>query len=178
MTPRAPLSLFRRFRRNENGSATIDFAIMFPLFIMALMASVELGFISLKHMMLERALDLTVREIRLGTGSAPQHDDIKRQICARAPMLDDCDANLRLELVRMNLRTWSAPPTDIDCIDKSEEVKPVRTFENGNVNELMLLRACALFKPIIPTSGLGKALDTTAGYAALVAQSAFVQEPK
>lgn len=172
-------TFLRRFRRDESGSSVIDFAIMFPLFIFALMASVELGFISIKHMMLERALDLTVREIRLGTGKAPQHDKIKKDICTRAPMLDDCEDNLRLEMVRLNLRSWQAPPDDIDCIDKADTAKPVRTFSNGNVNELMLLRACALFKPIIPSSGLGKALDKDgAGYAAMVAQSAFVQEPK
>lgn len=176
MTQRIPH--LRRFRRDENGSATIDLAIMFPLFIMAMMASVELGFISIKHMMLERALDLTVREIRLGTGSAPQHDKIKQDICNRAPMLEDCETNLRLEMVRLNLRTWTAPPGDIDCVEKSEVVNPVRSFSHGNVNELMLLRACALFEPLIPSSGLGKALDKEAGFAAMIAQSAFVQEPK
>ncbi len=176
MTQRIPL--LRRFRRDENGSATIDFAIMFPLFILALMSSVELGFISIKHMMLERALDLTVREIRLGTGSAPQHDEIKQDICDRAPMLEDCENNLRLEMVRLNLRTWTAPPNDFDCIEKTDVVKPVRTFANGNVNELMLLRACVLFEPIIPASALGKALDKDGGFAAMIAQSAFVQEPK
>lgn len=172
------IPLLRRFRRDENGSATIDLAIMFPLFIMAMMASVELGFISIKHMMLERALDLTMREIRLGTGSAPQHDKIKQDICNRAPMLEDCEINLRLEMVRLNLRTWTAPPGAIDCVEKSEVVNPVRSFSHGNVNELMLLRACALFEPLIPSSGLGKALDKQSGFAAMIAQSAFVQEPK
>lgn len=171
--------VLKRFRRDETGSSVVDFAIMFPLFIMALMASLELGFISIKHMMLERALDLTVREIRLGTGTALTHDGLKKDICDRAGLLDDCEDNLRLEMVRLNLRSWQAPNPAIDCIDKAETVKPVRTFTNGNVNELMLLRACALFKPIIPSSGLGKALDKDgAGYAAMVAQSAFVQEPK
>lgn len=173
------ISKLRGLYRDERGSSTIDFVIMFPLFILALTSSVELGFISMRHMMLERALDLTVRDIRLGTGSAPQHDDIKKSICDRASMIEDCENNLRLEMIRLNLRSWSNPPGDIDCIDHSETVKPVRQFDNGNVNELMLLRACALFKPIIPASGLGKELTVDgAGYAAMVAQSAFVQEPK
>jgi len=179
MSKHHPFRILRRFRKDEDGSQVIDFAIMLPLFIMAMMSSVELGFVSIKHMMLERALALTVREIRLGTGSAPQHNDIKDKICARAPMLDNCENNLRLEMVKLNLRTWANPPATVDCIDHSEDVKPVREFTSGNVNDLMLLRACALFKPILPGSGLGKALDKDgAGYAALVAQSACVQEPK
>ena len=179
MTTRALKSFFSRFRKDEDCSQIVDFAIMMPLFLMAMMSSVELRFISLKHIMLERALDLTVREIRLGTGAAPQHDEIKQKICDRAPMLDDCDNNLRLEMVKLNLRSWQAPKSNVDCIDRSQDVKPVREFTNGNINELMLLRACALFKPIMPGSGLGRALETDgAGYAAMIAQSAFVQEPK
>ncbi len=172
-------SFLRRFRREDSGSLTIEFAIMFPLFITAMMGTVELGMITLKQTMLERALDLTVREIRLGTGKIPQHDDIKKKICDRAEMLDNCSKNLRLEMIRLNMRAWVAPRTDIDCVENPEVVKPARTFENGNVNELMLLRACVLFKPIIPSTGLGKALQkNNGGFAAMVAQSAFVQEPK
>ena len=55
----------------------------------------ELGFVTMQHSMLDRAMDMTVRDIRLGTGTAPQHDDIKDMICARAGFIPDCDTSLR-----------------------------------------------------------------------------------
>ena len=78
----------------------------------------------------------------------------------------------------MERDTVSMPGT-ADCSDSSEEVQPVRSFVNGQENELMILRACAKFDPIFPTSGLGKQLAKDgAGQAALIATSAFVQEPE
>lgn len=168
----------RRWLRREDGSATVEFAILFPAFIMIFLSSVELGMITLRHAMLERGMDMAVRNIRLGTGTAPQHDQIKAEICEFAGVIPGCKTTLRLEMVPVNLRNAVSVPTDIDCVDTSEEVQPVRTFVNGQENELMILRACVKFDPIFPTTGLGKQLRTDgAGQAALVVSSAFVQEP-
>lgn len=168
----------RRWLRREDGSATIEFAILFPVFIMIFLSSVELGMITLRHAMLERGMDMAVRNIRLGTGTAPQHDEIKAEICEFAGVIPGCATTLRLEMVPVNLRTAVSVPTDVDCVDTSEEVQPVRAFVNGQENELMILRACVKFDPIFPTTGLGRQLKTdSAGQAALVVSSAFVQEP-
>ncbi|WP_306005293.1 TadE/TadG family type IV pilus assembly protein [Aquicoccus porphyridii] len=168
----------RRWLRREDGSATIEFAILFPVFIMIFLSSVELGMITLRHAMLERGMDMAVRNIRLGTGTAPQHDEIKAEICEFAGVIPGCATTLRLEMVPVNLRTAVSVPTDVDCVDTSEEVQPVRAFVNGQENELMILRACVKFDPIFPTTGLGRQLRTdSAGQAALVVSSAFVQEP-
>ena len=69
---RRTLTFLRRFRRSERGAATIEFVITFPALLMMLASAVDLGFISLRHSMLESAMDQVVRDIRLGTGSAPR----------------------------------------------------------------------------------------------------------
>lgn len=172
-------SFLKRLWNKEDGTATVEFAIVFPFFISLFLSSVELGMITLRHTMLERGLDLAVRDIRLSTGTAPQHDDIKDDICEYAGLIPDCTVSLRLEMVQIDLRDSVSMPTDVDCVDASKEVEPVRSFVNGRENELMILRACVKYDPIFPTSGLGKQLDTDgAGQAALVAMSAFVQEPE
>lgn len=176
---RALFTRLRRFRRREDGSATIEFAITFPSLLFLILSAVELGFVTLQHAMLERAMDMTVRDIRLGTGTAPQHDDIKDLICTRAGFISDCSDNLRLEMIQVDPRNWSAPPADADCTDKSEDVEPVRSFVNGQDNELMILRACAKIEPVFPTTGLGaNMVKDGAGHFALVSSSAFVQEPQ
>jgi Flp pilus assembly pilin Flp len=176
---RALQRTLRRLVRREDGNATIEFAILFPLLAFTLISSVELGLITVKSTMLERALDMTVRDIRLSTGTAPQHDEIKALICERGVMLKNCNSSLRLEMVRLDPRNWSGPPAVADCVDTSDEVAPVREFVHGRENEMMFLRACVKIDPIFPTAGLGSQLAKDgAGQYALVATSAFVQEPR
>lgn len=168
-----------RFWRAEDGNATIEFAITFPAMITIMLSGLELGFVSLQHSMLERAMDLTVREIRLGTGTAPQHDDIKDMICDRAAFISNCSSSLRLEMIQVDPRSWAGLNSDPDCTDKSEEVLPVRNFTNGQENDLMILRACAKIDPVFPTAGLGQNMVKDAyGQYSLTATTVFVQEPR
>ena len=177
---RAFANTVRRFRKSESGHATIEFALVFPSMLFLLLSGVELGLISLQHAMLERAMDITVRDIRLGTGSAPQHDEIKDLLCERAGFIADCRDNMQLEMVQVDPRNWSGISQDATCTDKSEEVAPVTVFKNdAGDNALMVLRACAKIDPIFPTTGLGKSLKKDgAGQYALVTTTAFVQEPE
>lgn len=165
--------------KGESGSATVEFAIMFPFYITLFLSSVELGMIHFRHSMLERGLDLAVRDIRLGTGTNPSHDDIKDAICEFAGVLPQCGDNLRLEMILVDPRAYVAPAASADCIDHSEESNPMRSFEHGGSNQMMLLRACYVFSPIFPTAGLGyHAVKDGAGNVAMTAASAFVQEPR
>lgn len=168
-----------RFLRAEDGSPTVEFALCAPVMVMLVVSGFEISQISMNHMLLERALDMTVRDIRLGTGAAPQHDQIKAAICKRAAFLSDCENSLRLEMVRLDPRNWSGIETTADCTDKSDNVTPVRNFTVGQDNDLMILRACAKQAPFFPTTGLGASLkkDGNGDYA-LVSTSVFVQEPR
>lgn len=173
------LKPFRRFAREEDGNATIEFAVLFVPLFAPLLWAVELGVIHVNYAMLERAVDTTVRDLRLGTGSAPQHDEIRDVICDRAAFVQDCQNNLRIEMVRIDPYNWQAPPAAIDCTDVSEPVEPVRSFVNGASNELMFMRVCAKFDPFMPHIGMaGKMVTDGAGKYALVSSSAFVQEPR
>lgn len=168
-----------RFRRDEDGTSTIEFAVYFTVFFMVFAAGVEIAYINLRHSMLERAVDLTVRDIRISTGAIPTYAEVKARICADATILDDCDGNLMLEMVETNPRNfWSFDPNP-DCRNAEEDPRPVRTFTPGKDNALMLLRACLKYKPMMPTTQFGKKLNTdTQGYAQMIVTSAFVQEPR
>ena len=168
----------RKFHSREDGSTTVEFALLLPLFLMPLFSSVELGIIALRQTMLERAMDITVREIRLTTGDAPQHDEIRDRICDRALFVSDCTSSLRLEMVQFDPFIWTDIDPVPDCVDSIENVQPVREFVNGQSNELMYMRACMKFTPIFPTWGLGSGLiKDEEGHASLFASSVFVQEP-
>lgn len=173
------LSAGLRFREREDGNATVEFAIVIPVMLMILMSTVELGLITVRQSMLERALDQTVRDIRLGTGEDMQHDQIRDTVCARSGFIDSCQTSLRLEMVQVDPFAWTAIDPAPDCINRIEEVQPVRNFVNGQSNELMFIRACMKFNPIFPYWGLGDNLGKDAdGRVRLFASSAFVQEPR
>jgi hypothetical protein len=81
-------------------------------------------------------------------------------------------------MITVDPRNFQTLPTDIDCIDKSEPVTPERGFTLGQQHDLMMLRACLKFDPMLPTSRLGfKYATDGSGQSAMYAISAFVQEP-
>jgi hypothetical protein len=177
------LSPFRRFRRREDGSMTIEFVILVPLFFSMFLASVEFGIFAVRQMFLDRGLDMTVRTIRLNTAIPFNHDSVKAMICQNSGFLssgvtDNCAATLRLEMLPRDPRAFVALDVQADCVDVSQPVNPPRNFTNGAEHELMVLRACVKFDPVFPTTGLGFAFAKDgSGKAALLSTSAFVQEP-
>lgn len=177
----ASLRPLRRFRKDTDATVTVEFAILMPLFLMFLFSTVELGMLILRQSQLERALDIAVREIRLTTGAAPQHDVVRDQICEISGFIDNCSSSLRLEMIQLDPFAWVPVNEQPDCISKPEEILPVRGFSNdGESNDLMLIRACMRFKPIFSDWGFGENLSTAdpEGLVSLVATSAFVQEPR
>lgn len=168
----------RRFRRSESGSATLDFVLMFPAVMLIFTSSYESGVLSTRHVMLERGLDTTVRDVRIGRIPNPTHERLVERICEIASIIPDCTSNVRLEMVPRDPRNWTAPSNTVMCVDRADLGPPVLNFNTGLNNQLMVLRACALFDPMIPTTGLGKQIPKESGGAyALVATSAYVMEP-
>lgn len=173
-------SALARFCRDEQGGASvIEFAIVVPLFALFLGAMVELGWMNIRHAMLERGLDTTVREIRLSTGFVPSYEAIRDRICDSAGILPDCQATLRLEMKVVDPRAFVSIPARAECQNSIEDPRPLRNFQSGEDNDMMLLRACYKFKPVFPTTGLGGSLtQDDEGFTAIVSTSAFVQEPR
>ncbi|MEP4804316.1 MAG: TadE/TadG family type IV pilus assembly protein, partial [Hyphomicrobiales bacterium] len=114
------ISALAKLRRHEDGNATVEFVIVFPAIFFLVLAGLELGIVTLKHAQLERAVDLTVRDIRLNTGINPQHDDIKALICSRASFIKNCETSVRLEMIRQDPFEAMKVPTVPDCTDLSE----------------------------------------------------------
>lgn len=171
-------TLLIRFGREETGSMVVPFALWFPLFAAILFSAIEIGAVSLRHTVLEAALDDAVREIRLGTGTITSHDDVKDKICAQATILPDCATTLRLEMKTKDMRNFTPEIGDPDCIDVALPIQPVRSFQNGTSNQTMLMIACYRYKPVVSHLGLGVALKKdSSGNTTLFSSTAFVQEP-
>ncbi|SEK54403.1 TadE/TadG family type IV pilus assembly protein [Roseovarius nanhaiticus] len=168
----------KRLLRREDGNASVEFIVIVPLYLTLLTMSVELSMITLRQTMLERGLDIAVRDIRLGTGTNPTHDAIKRRICEEVYVIDDCFNSIKLEMVPSDMRNLTTLGGEAMCTDKEETGTPVLSFTPGQQNQLMFLRACAKFDPLFPTWQLARSLKKdNSGQVAIVSMSAFVQEP-
>lgn len=168
----------RRFRFKEDGNAAVEFVITAPLVLVLMLAGVEMGIMTIRHAILERAMDDTVRWVRLNTGAAPTHGELKAMICS-ANVVPDCQENLHLEMLVRDLRNWQPLPEQYTCTDQSLTIQPMSEFSLGMDNELVVLRACAKFTPLFPNAMFGSILTTdAAGDAMLTNTTAFVQEPR
>ncbi|WP_323770434.1 pilus assembly protein [Antarctobacter sp.] len=174
---RAFLSPLRRFWAEEAGNAVVPYALWLPLFIAMIVSTVEVGTITVRHTQLERALDQTVREVKIGV-TAPTHDALKAAICEKTTVLQNCTGTLHLEMIPLDMRNYADPPATADCVDVSQEATPQRNFSHGGGGQLMFLRACYKFRPATPAATLNASLPKDAlGYTAIVSTSAFVYEP-
>ena len=166
------------FRRRESGAATVEFALIFPAYIFVFLSAFEVGLANIRMVMIERASDLAVRALRLNTGNPPSYNDIKTAVCNAAGIIPECMDFIQIELQPVSTTTWNLLDNNADCIDRASTIDPVVAFSNGQQNELMIVRVCAVVDPIFPAMGMGLIMpkDETGGYR-LVASTAFVNEP-
>ena len=175
--------LFRRFRNDESGTASLEFVLVFPVFFTFVLMTYESGMISARHVMLEHGVDKTVRNVRTGIIPVPDRALLRQSICDHSRIIPDCMNQLEIELLPRNPTSWVAIPSNFRCIDRGEVTQvPVEVGESAN-NQLMFLRACVRIDPFLPTTGLGKAVvESNSGTAAggsyaLTATGAFVVDP-
>ncbi|WP_243405079.1 TadE/TadG family type IV pilus assembly protein [Pelagivirga sediminicola] len=179
--------------RREDGNASIEFVILFPMYLALMAMSLELSMITLRQTLLERGLDIAVRDIRLGTGLYVQsyesqeendaaaeryHDKIKERICDEAFAFIDCENSIKLEMVRSDMRNLVKLGGDVMCTDREETGKATYHLEPGQQNDLMFLRACVKYDPLFPTWHIARTLKKdNSGQLSIISMSAFVMEP-
>lgn len=173
------IARYARFRRDESGSATIEFALLLPLMVTIFLSSFELGMLAARNAMLDRGLDVAVRELRLGMLTPLTEENLRDRVCEAAVIVPDCEAHLRLEMLPLDPRNLSLIPAQADCIDIGNPDAPLRNFVPGVNNQLVMIRACVLIDPLSPVTGLGKILSEARadGAYALTSTAAYVVEP-
>ena len=172
----------RKFRRADGGNATIEFVLLFPVFIFLFLVGFESGYYMVRNVVLERAVDIAVRDIRLGNGRIPQFDDLKANICNNAGILPDCVNSIQIEMQQVDITPGSVASmqTAARCVDKQSTADSLTgtTYDLGAVNSMMIVRVCSLQQPLFPTTslGVGMGVDSEGNYA-MVTTTAFVNEP-
>lgn len=168
----------RKLLRSERGAASVEFVIVFPFFVGIFLSAFDVAMMNLRAVMMERATDQVVRAIRLSSGATLDYDTVKSDICQQAFMIPDCQNSLMIELIAVNTTSWNGLQHRPACVARGNPIQPLVKFKNGQQNELMLIRVCAVVDPFFPGIGVGRSMpkDPSGGYQ-VIATSAFVNEP-
>lgn len=165
------------FVRSEAANATVEFVIIAPVLLWFVFSTFETGWLMTRKTMLDRGLNMAIRELRLGLIEDPDHAKLKARVCERTRVLRNCIASIHLELTPITVN-GGIPDTKATCVDRSGEVEPVVDFSPGAREEIMFVRACLIVDPLLPGFGIGSMLSKDAtGGVTLIAKSAFMNEP-
>mgnify|MGYP003471901872 CR=1 FL=1 len=183
------------FLADETGTASIEFVLIVPLILTIFFASFESSYYMVRHVMLERSVDILVRDIRLGKmdymktmTQAEQHASLKTALCTISILnsKQGCVDSMTIWLQAINTADFAmvAPPRS--CVDRTEPIDPsdpgpsTTEFKLGEDNEIMLMRICIKEEPLFPTTIVGAGLIKDGegdGAYALMTTSIFVNEP-
>ena len=161
----------RHFLKAEHASATVEFVFAFPVVFAMFVIILELCFLMARSTLLQQALDVTMREVRLGTIVNPTVNDLEQQVCEGMITVPDCQESMVLEFTRVNTATFAMPGQQAPCTRRTEAIMSARsgeTYDTGTENELMVVRACLVVDTITPL--MDDAFE-------LFARTAFVNEP-
>lgn len=167
----------RRFVRETSGASALEFALVAPLFFAILFSVAEAGWMMTRAILLDRALDLAVRELRVDSSDGLTADAVRRLICDEAMVIPNCARSIAVELSRIQSDTDfpSASPT---CVDRNAGAAAAPQFYGSARATIMLIRVCATATPLTPLLGMGLNMqkDGNDDYN-LVSISAFMTEP-
>ena len=167
----------------ERGAISVEFVLLVPAVIAIFISSFEGSILLARQVMLERALDLVVRDIRLDTGNTVSQGQVRSQLCANARILPDCQQNMLIEMTRIDQSNYATPASDAPCVNQLTSVVPPARWENDRAGKMILIRACYSMEPSLPLRVLASAPTLGANLVAdedgairIVTASAFVVE--
>jgi hypothetical protein len=179
---------FRQFVRHEEGTATMEFVLTFPVLIIIFCASFESSFFMVRSVSLERSVDIVVRDLRLGKLGAIDPAGLKKLICARSAVLGNvskCETAMAIELRPISTTNFAMPTTPATCVDRRAAIDPSVSssppaFILGTDNEIMLMRVCLKANPMFATTVFGVRMSspTLDGGYSIITASTFVIEPR
>jgi hypothetical protein len=174
-----------QFLRDDGGSATIEFLVVFPTVFTIFTASVESSVYMVRYVMFDRSIDLVVRNLRLGTYGTMTHQLLKEKICENGMLVaskSQCLNAMKIWMQPIDTGNFAMGSTTAACVDKADEInagEPVPAdFSYGVDNDIMLIRVCMKEWPMFPTTGVSVKLPTQSdGSVAMIVSSVFVNEP-
>jgi Flp pilus assembly protein TadG len=168
------LRVFPRFRRNEDGVAAVEFALVAGPFLFLLFAIIEFALVFFASQVLETATASASRLIMTGQAQSRNFDQsaFKTEICNKASALMTCSG------IAVDVRTYTS-------FGSATTNKPVSggavnysgmTYNQGSGGDIVVVRAVYEWPVMMPTFGMTIG-DLSNGKRLLMATAAFRNEP-
>jgi Flp pilus assembly protein TadG len=164
-----------RFRRDQNGGAAVEFALLAVPFLVLLIAIFETALLFLAGQVLETGVAETARMIRTGQAQHSEFDreDFRQAICDASVVLISCQGKLTVDV--RTAESFSAADLTAPIVDGKLDGENF-VFEPGNGSDIVVVRA--FFEWPTFMRAFGQDFSTLAnGNHLLSATAAFRNEP-
>lgn len=149
--------LLPRFRRNRDGTAAVEFAIVAAPFFAMMLAIFETAFVFFGELMLETGLQDAARMVRTGQAHEQGFDEnaFRQAVCDNMLGMLSCDESLIIDVRAFgDFNQIVIPP----ALNGDGELNDNFTYDHGTQGSTIVARAFYvwhLFTPMTSTSGLG-----------------------
>ena len=157
--------------------------MLLPAFLMVFLPSFDASILLTRQVMLERAVDIVVRDIRLETPMTQTQRQLTSRICDRARILPDCRQNLLVEMPEIAAPLYKLPDADAPCVNQLMSIVPKAPLITERSGKMILLRACYSVEPVLPLAVLSvnrtlasNLVNADDGTVRMVTSTAFVVE--
>lgn len=170
------LKSLHRFRRHQDGSAAIEFAIILPVFLLMLVGMVQIPLVFVAGQHLESATTRVGRLIQTGQvqsqGLTPAQ--FRSALCEQMGALLNCsNTNLRIEVRKLS--SFASVPRGIP-IDEEGNFEEEVVYQPGNAGEVVAVRVFYRF-PIWLSAMLPTLANLPNGSRLLASSVVFQNEP-
>jgi hypothetical protein len=171
----------RSWATRQDGAVTVEFVVVVPFVLTLFFASVDVGVTMLRQVMLDRAVDMAVREVRLGRVPSDGSVTMAQMICDRAILFSDCHDNIAVEMQPIDTTNFNGLNDPVRCVNRELDITPAVAFNpgaGGAAQELMLIRTCVSANPFIRLTGFFTAMPINPeGDYVIASRGIFVNEP-
>lgn len=167
--------LLRRFARQEDGAAAIEFAMVITPFLALMFAVIETAIVFFAGQTLETATADSARLIMTGQAQQQAFDQVKFKdaVCARVFALFDCKNELIVDVRKYS--SFSNAQTG-KPIDANGNLEKNFVYQPGCPGDIVVVRIMYPWPVYVSLLGLNLA-DMANGKRLLMATSAFRNEP-
>ena len=174
----------RRYLKNKEGTAAIEFAILAIPFFMLLFAVLELAIVFFINSTLNHAVSEAGRQIRTGNFQAcGTQDNFKKLVCENMSGLGNCEKRLRVDVVTGNnfgsvaLPQPPEPPEPDPKDPNATDDIPNGEWINTTANAPVVIRGLYYHKLVLPPQLTRLESIEGKGIRLLNATTAFKNEP-
>jgi Flp pilus assembly protein TadG len=167
--------IIRRFERDRDGTAAVEFAFVAGPFLFLLFAIIEVAMVFFAGQVLETATSTASRLIMTGQAQTQNFDQaaFKNAICEKTSALMTCSG------IAVDVRTYTSfgsatqakPTTGAGAVNYSG-----MTYNQGSGGDIVVVRVVYEWPVLMPSFGLTVG-DLPNGKRLLMATSAFRNEP-